>query len=154
MVVLLEELEVQALIDVPFENCEQFLELCLVFELCGRGCALRDDRLDEGLAFFLDDIEGDLVCDQVVLTRQQLHEELGGEVWAIQMELALRNFVVVVVLIATRWPTLVHLEDHVEDHAAEDHAAASGAYASSIGASAGCCFVVIWKWLGCQPRLG
>ena len=65
VVVFLQELEVEALVDAALKNRQKLLELCLVFER-GGGCGgLCNDGLDKGLAFFLDNVEGDLEGDQV-----------------------------------------------------------------------------------------
>ena len=121
VVVFLQELEVEALVDVAFENGQDFLELAPVGDIgCGK-LACSDYCLGEGLALLLVDIEGDLVSNQVVGLRVRAHEldeHFCSEFRPVKVELALCNLVIVVVAAATLLG-LVEVEDHLEDLSSE-----------------------------------
>ena len=122
VVVLLKELEVEALIDRAFKDSEQLDKFSVINQVCidGGDIAGLDDRLDELLALLLDDIEGDLVSDEVlvILRRcEHLHEELGGQIRPVQMELALSDLVVIMIVAVLL--ALINFHDDIEDSFSE-----------------------------------
>lgn len=67
MVVLLQELEIKALIDAALQDSKQFFKFCSVNYASSGFRGLLDNSLGVGLVFFFDNIESDLVCDQILV---------------------------------------------------------------------------------------
>ncbi len=62
MVVLLQKLEVKAVLDLAFENFDKLCHSCLLSAFVLAGSEVLDDFSGKGLVLFVNNVEGNLEC--------------------------------------------------------------------------------------------
>ena len=122
VVVLLQELEVKSFVSLTLEDFHESAQPIFLATLFSPGSEHLLDPGRVGLTLLLDDVERNLIGDQVlvlIVRGYELFKQDCRALWQVQVELALSNLVVVMIVAEASLLRLVHLEDHLEHFSTE-----------------------------------